>query len=98
MCLSCKACASECPSNVDVAALKAEFLYQYYKENKIPFRTKLFADNVKYNKLGSIAPFITNVVLNLNVVKRLIGIATERSIPKFHLQLLQLGIKEIRNQ
>ena len=82
LCLSCKACASECPSNVDVAALKAEFLYQYYKENKIPFRTKLFADNVKYNKLGSIAPFITNIILNLNIVKRIIGIATERSIPK----------------
>ena len=54
LCLSCKACASECPSNVDVAALKAEFQYQYYKENGIPFRTKVFANNVKLNELGSI--------------------------------------------
>ncbi|MDP3358483.1 MAG: FAD-linked oxidase C-terminal domain-containing protein [Lutibacter sp.] len=82
LCLSCKACASECPSNVDVAALKAEFLYQYYKENKVPFRTKLFANNVKYNKLGSFAPTLTNLVLNTKITKKLIGIATERSIPK----------------
>jgi len=97
LCLSCKACASECPSNVDVAALKAEFLHQYYKENKIPFRTKLFADNVKYNKLGSIAPFITNAVLNLNVVKRLIGIATERSIPKLSSTTFKTWYKRNKN-
>ncbi|MDD3722815.1 MAG: FAD-linked oxidase C-terminal domain-containing protein [Lutibacter sp.] len=82
LCLSCKACASECPSNVDVAILKAEFLYQYYKENKIPFRTKLFANNVKYNKLGSLAPTFTNLILNTKITKKLMGIATERSIPK----------------
>lgn len=82
LCLSCKACASECPSNVDVAALKAEFLYQYQKEHGVSFRTRLFADNVKYNKLGSLVPSVTNLVLNTNVAKRLIGVAVERSIPK----------------
>lgn len=82
LCLSCKACASECPSNVDIAALKAEFLHQYYKENKVPFRTKLFANNVKYNKLGSLAPTLTNLILNTKITKKLMGIATERSIPK----------------
>jgi len=82
LCLSCKACASECPSNVDVAALKAEFLYQYQKVNGIPFRTKMFADNVKYNKLGSIAPWLTNAVLNTTLTKKIMGIATQRSIPK----------------
>ncbi len=45
LCLSCKACASECPSSVDVASLKAEFLYQYQKENGVSLRTKLFAYN-----------------------------------------------------
>jgi FAD/FMN-containing dehydrogenase/Fe-S oxidoreductase len=82
LCLSCKACASECPSNVDVAALKAEFLYQYYKENAIPFRTRMFANNVKWNKLGSIAPFFTNLVLNTKLTKLIMGIAPQRSIPK----------------
>ena len=82
LCLSCKACASECPSNVDVAALKAEFLHQYYKENGIPFRTQLFANNVKWNKLGSLTPTFTNLVLNTKITKKIIGIAPERSIPK----------------
>ena len=82
LCLSCKACASECPSNVDIATLKAEFLYQYQKENGIQFRTSLFADSVKWNKLGSIAPWLTNTLLNTTIVKKNLGIATERSIPK----------------
>ena len=82
LCLSCKACASECPSNVDVAALKAEFLHQYYKENGVPFRTQLFANNVKWNKLGSLTPTFTNLVLNTKLTKKLMRIATERSIPK----------------
>ena len=82
LCLSCKACASECPSNVDIAALKAEFLYQYYKENKIPFRAKMFANNEKYNKLGSLTPTFTNLILNTKITKKLMGVATERSIPK----------------
>ncbi len=82
LCLSCKACASECPSNVDIASMKAEFLHQYYKTNGIPFRTKIFANNVKLNKLGSMLPFVTNSVLNTKIAKSILGIAIERSIPK----------------
>lgn len=82
LCLSCKACASECPSNVDVAALKAEFLYQYQETNGYSFRSKLFANNVKYNKLGSIAPALTNVLLNTWLAKAIMGIAQKRSVPK----------------
>ncbi len=82
LCLSCKACSSECPSNVDVAALKAEFLYQYQKENGISFRTRLFAENVKYNKLGSMAPSLTNMLLQTHAAKRIMGVARKRSIPK----------------
>ena len=82
LCISCKACASECPSNVDIAALKAEFQYQYYKENGIPLRTKLFANNARLNKLGRLVPNLTNAVLNLSLVKTAMGIARKRSIPK----------------
>ena len=64
LCLSCKACASECPSSVDVASLKAEFQYQYQKEHGVPFRTKLFAYNNQLNKLGSIAPSVTNFMFS----------------------------------
>ncbi|APY10106.1 FAD-binding oxidoreductase [Seonamhaeicola sp. S2-3] len=82
LCLSCKACASECPSNVDVATLKAEFLYQYYKENGIPFRTRIFANNVKLNKLGSMMPSLSNWALSTKMAKKILGVATERSIPR----------------
>ena len=82
LCLSCKACASECPSNVDIATLKAEFLYQYQETNGYSFRNKLFANNVKYNTLGSIAPTITNLVLNTSLTKFIMGIAQKRTVPK----------------
>ncbi|MDC9723333.1 MAG: FAD-linked oxidase C-terminal domain-containing protein [Urechidicola sp.] len=82
LCLSCKACASECPSNVDIAALKAEFLYQYYKDNKPKFRDKLFAFNSDYNNLGSIFPSLTNFILKQNITKKILGLPLKRSMPK----------------
>ena len=82
LCLSCKACSSECPSNVDVAALKAEFLYQYYKENPLPIRTKLFANNIQFAKWGIKFPWLVNFFINLKPVKYLFGIDVNRSIPK----------------
>ncbi|WP_111708653.1 FAD-binding and (Fe-S)-binding domain-containing protein [Lutibacter citreus] len=98
LCLSCKACASECPSNVDIAALKAEFLHQYYKTNNPSLRTKLFADNVKYNKLGSIFPSLTNIALDNYVTKKTLGIATQRSIPKLYKTTLKKWYKQHVNQ
>ena len=81
LCISCKACASECPSNVDVAALKSEFLYQYNKSNKPSYRTKLFANNNKYIKLARFTPSLANFILNLKLTKKLLGIAVERKLP-----------------
>ena len=81
LCVSCKACASECPSNVDVSALKSEFLYQYQKANGFSFRNKVFAYNAKLNELGSIAPQVTNFIVNLPFVKKTMGIAAKREVP-----------------
>ena len=81
LCVSCKACASECPSNVDVAALKAEFLYQYQKANGFSLRNKIFAYNAKLNGLGSITPKFTNFMVNLPFVKKSMGIAPKREVP-----------------
>jgi FAD/FMN-containing dehydrogenase/Fe-S oxidoreductase len=81
LCISCKACASECPSNVDVATLKAEFLYQYQKANGFSTRNKIFANNAKLNKLGSIFPGVTNFMVNQPLVKKSMGIAPERKVP-----------------
>lgn len=81
LCVSCKACASECPSNVDVAALKAEFLYQYQKANGFSLRNKIFANNAKLNKLGSIFPSLTNFIVNQPLVKKGMGVASKREVP-----------------
>ncbi len=86
LCLSCKACASECPSSVDVASLKAEFQYQYQKTNGFKFKDKFFANSTKYNKIASKAPRFYNYVfqggLSAKVIKYALGIHFSRSLPK----------------
>ncbi|MEY5049584.1 MAG: putative oxidoreductase [Bacteroidota bacterium] len=88
LCLSCKGCKSECPSNVDVATLKAEFLQQYYKDNGIPLRTRMIANISKYNKLGAIMPSFTNFFftnsLTSSVIKNVLGFAPKRHIPTLY--------------
>jgi FAD/FMN-containing dehydrogenase/Fe-S oxidoreductase len=93
LCLSCKACKSECPSNVDMAKLKAEFLQQYYDQHSVPLRSRLIANITKINQLGSIAPSIYNYVNQHPTIGKLIksqlGFAAERSIPKLHKTTLR---------
>lgn len=88
LCLSCKGCKSECPSNVDVAKLKAEFLQHYYDANGIPFRAKLIANFNKSARLGAIAPGMYNFMVTNSVtgkiIKRISGFAVKRSMPKLH--------------
>jgi hypothetical protein len=94
LCLSCKACASECPSNVDIATMKAEFLYQYQETNGYSFRSSLFANNVKYNKLGSIAPALTNAILSTPIAKAIMGVAQKRKVPKLAVKTLKSWYKK----
>lgn len=80
-CLMCKACKSECPSNVDMAKFKAEFLQQYYDQHGFPMRSLLIAYLPQINRLGMIFRPITNWMTASQVFKRAIGFATERTIP-----------------
>ena len=93
LCLSCKGCKSECPSNVDVAKLKAEFLQQYYDENGVPFRSRLIANFTASAKLGALLPGVYNFMMNTPVIsraiKRLSGFAVERSMPNLHTDTLK---------
>lgn len=86
LCLSCKACARECPSNVDVAALKAEFSYQYQEANGYTLRNRLFAYNSKINAILSrmtpLSNLLTGSKLGSALMKKTMGIAPQRSIPK----------------
>lgn len=102
LCLSCKACASECPSSVDVATLKAEFQYQYQKANGVSFRTKLFAHNNKINKILSLFPrtanFLFDIKLLQDIIKKVNGIASNRSLPKISTKSLEKIYKNAVNQ
>ena len=93
LCLSCKACKSECPSNVDMAKLKAEFLQHYYDANGVPFRSWLIANFTAAAKLGSIAPSLYNFVMGNaftgGLVKFLSGFAQKRSMPALSKQTLR---------
>ena len=81
LCISCKACKSECPSNVDMAKFKAEFLQHYHEINGIPFRSQLIAYLPRINKFGKAFRPFTNFVTNTNAFKKAVGFATERKIP-----------------
>jgi hypothetical protein len=98
LCISCKACASECPSNVDVAALKSEFLYQYQKANGFSFRNKVFAYNAKLNGLGSITPKLTNFISNLSFIKKSMGVALQRKVPLLALKTFRNWYEKNWNQ
>lgn len=63
LCLSCKACKSECPSSVDMAKLKAEWQHLYHQDHGTPLRSRVFANIAKLNRLGRIATPITNAML-----------------------------------
>jgi FAD/FMN-containing dehydrogenase/Fe-S oxidoreductase len=102
LCLSCKACASECPSSVDVASLKAEFQYQYQKANGVSWRTKLFAYNNRLNDFGSKFPGLTNFVfsnkITSSLLKNIVGIAKKRSLPLISSKSLNKVIQLSKNK
>lgn len=81
LCLSCKGCKSECPSNVDMAKLKAEFLQHYHDANGIPFRTKLIANINRLNAIGSKLPALTNFILDKTALPSMLGFTTQRKLP-----------------
>lgn len=93
LCLSCKGCKSECPSNVDVAKLKAEFLQHYYDANGIPFRSKLIANFTRTARLGAVSPRMYNFFMSApgvsSVIKKFSGFAVKRSMPTMYKTTLR---------
>ena len=86
LCLSCKACKSECPVAVDMAAWKSEFLAQRYKGRPHPLHHYIFGFADKLARLGSLTPALTNALLTgpltSPLIKRIAGVAQERQLPK----------------
>ena len=86
LCLSCKACKSECPVQVDMAAYKSEFLAQRYKGRLHPLHHYIFGFADRLARYGSLAPALTNAILNgpltSPLIKRIAGVAQERQLPR----------------
>jgi FAD/FMN-containing dehydrogenase/Fe-S oxidoreductase len=87
LCLSCKACKSECPANVDMAKMKAEFMNGWHKENGWELRERFFADAGKMFPLASIMPKLSNKVASSKIGKlffeKVFGIDARRDLPAF---------------
>jgi FAD/FMN-containing dehydrogenase/Fe-S oxidoreductase len=87
LCLECKACKSECPTNVDMARLKAEFLHQFYREHGLPRRNRIFGHVAELGRIGSaLAPmsnWMTRGSLSRWLNEKLLGIDRRRVPPVF---------------
>ena len=97
LCLSCKACKHECPVNVDMATYKAEFLAHYYEHRRRPLHAYAFGWMDQWAHLASAMPGVANLpgrtpVLR-GLVKSMIGIAPERSIPAFAAHSFQSSFR-----
>jgi FAD/FMN-containing dehydrogenase/Fe-S oxidoreductase len=87
LCLSCKSCKTECPSSVDMATYKAEFLAHYYKENPRTRAAKFFGNIHEFAQTASRAPRLVNMIANAPIIsglgKRWYDIHPQRSLPRF---------------
>ena len=93
LCLSCKACVSECPSSVDMTRMKAEFTQQQYRETGVPLRARLVGNFTRLMGLASLAPWLYNAIYDTPALRRLanraVGFHPDRTMP-------ELGKKTLR--
>jgi FAD/FMN-containing dehydrogenase/Fe-S oxidoreductase len=93
LCLECKGCKAECPSNVDMAKLKYEFLYHYHQANGLPLRNRMFGRVAKISALGARAPRLANAINALPPVRWLlekaVGIDRRRPLPPLALETFE---------
>jgi FAD/FMN-containing dehydrogenase/Fe-S oxidoreductase len=86
LCLSCKACKSECPTNVDIATYRAEFLSHYYERVRRPLHAYAFGLIDRWARMGSIAPGLANGLLNAPglsaLARRVLHLAPARALPR----------------
>jgi len=93
LCLECKGCKAECPSNVDVAKLKMEFLSHYYETQRAPLGVRLLARAGRLNRLGSALAPLSNALarapLAAWLAERLLGVDRRRPLPTFSPESFQ---------
>jgi len=93
LCLSCKACKTECPSNVDLTKLKAEYLHAYHRREKRPLGHHLAANIHRMNRWGSrfagLANWTNRRGFTRWMLEKVAGIDRRRSLPEFHANHLR---------
>ncbi|OGG55940.1 MAG: oxidoreductase [Candidatus Handelsmanbacteria bacterium RIFCSPLOWO2_12_FULL_64_10] len=98
LCLECKACKSECPSNVDMAKIKYEFLARYYERHGTPLRARLFGDIARLSRIGSALAPLSNRVIGSRphrwLLDRLIGVDRRRHLMPFVRQTFMRWVGE----
>jgi FAD/FMN-containing dehydrogenase/Fe-S oxidoreductase len=86
-CLSCKACTTECPSNVNMALLKAELLHARIRRDGLKLRERLLSSVDQLGRLGCAMPRTANALLNSpsfrRMARRILGFTTEQPLPHF---------------
>src|SRR5262245_45393738 len=86
-CLSCKGCTPECPSNVNLALLKAEMLHARWRRDGLPLRERILSNVDLLGKLGCLMPRLTNGLLGFKAARialeKTIGISAQRSLPHY---------------
>ena len=101
LCLLCKGCKSECPSNVDVAKLKMEFLQHYQEKNGVPMRSWLIGNYSKMSNIASYVPWAYNLILGnaplRKIANRIIGFHPERTMPLLSSNTLKEWYKKSEN-
>jgi FAD/FMN-containing dehydrogenase/Fe-S oxidoreductase len=89
-CLSCKGCTPECPSNVNLALLKAELMYASHRKNGLPLRERILSNVDLLGRLGCTFPGPANASLEFRPLRRLmestLGISAKRSLPHYARQ------------
>ncbi len=98
LCLSCKGCKAECPSNVDMGKYKAEVLQHYYDAHGAPLSAMITGAYARFNKIGSIVPVVYNAFARSKItaplIKKIMGFAKERKLPVIQKQSLRKWTKK----
>ncbi len=101
LCVSCKGCKGECPTNVDMAKLKEEFLYHYHRAHGLPIRDRLFGNIALLSKIGSVTAPVSNWMLNLPstrwLLQAFLGIHHKRKLPPFRHKTLEAWFRKHHN-
>jgi Fe-S oxidoreductase len=87
LCIGCKGCTKDCPSEVDMAKMKAEVTHEYHRRNGSSLRDRVFANAETVSRLGSALAPVSNLAMKLPgsgwLAEKTLGIAAERSLPSY---------------